>query len=182
LYNEIFTDPTDPGCRIIETRRWQRAYNQFSEVTKSNPTGSEITSPVQTIATILLRNSDDVFQAWMLAAFVPWARETPKPPDKSSTKRPPSPASLAAREGIKADNKITKLVDDAVYHLQDIITIKDATNNDDSQTTSPLKRKQGAASRESQGQAIRTWGSHWRSSVVYTFLTQVAETETPAGT
>lgn len=182
MYNEVFTDPTDPECKIVETRRWQRANDQLSEVTKFKLTGSKTTSSVQTIATILLRNSDDVFQAWMLAAFVPWARETPKPPDKPSTKRPPSPASLAAREGIKADNKISRLVDDAVYHLQDIITIKDAVNNDDSQTTSPLKRKQGAASRESQGQAIRTWGSHWRSSVVYAFLTQVAETETPAGT
>ena len=73
-------------------------------------------------------------------------------------------------------------MDDAVAHLQEIIVIKDAVNNDDLQTTSLLKRKQGAASREGQGQAIRAWGSHWRSSVMYALLVQVAETKTPTGT
>ena len=118
----------------------------------------------------------------MLACFVPWAREAPKPPQKPTSKKLPSPASLAAREGIKVDHKICKLVDDGVMHLPEVIAIKDAVNNDGLETTSPLKRKQGTTTRESQGQAIRGLGSYWRSSVIYALLTQVAEAETPTGT
>lgn len=140
-----------------------------------------MSSSLQIIARTLIRDSDDSYLAWVLACFNPWAREIRKPLQPPKLKKLPSLASVAAREGIKADNKLCKLVDGAVSHLPEIVAIKDSFNNRGPTTTSPLKRKQGATSRETQGQAIRHWGSQWRSSVMYSLLTQVAEGETDTG-
>lgn len=172
LYHEIFTDPTNEDCKLVDTANWHRAYNQLRVIIKA---GS-----YKTIESILLRSPEDFYHAWVLACFVPWAREPPKSPQKSS-KRPMTAAGLAAREGIKAENKIYKLVDDAVSDLQDIVEKKDAVSHEAQTANLPLKRKQGACAesqREMQGLAIRKWGSNWRSSAMYALLTEVAETKT----
>ena len=180
LYNEVFTDPTDTNPKVVDTTNWHRAYDQLRDLTKAGSEGSSLPSPFKTVQSILLRNADDKYQAWILTCFIPWAREPPKSQPKSS-KRPMNAASVAAREGIKAENKIYRLVDDAVSHLQDIIEKKDVIIREDQMTILPSKRKQGASAdtqREMQGVAIRTWGSNWRSSVMYALLTEVAETGT----
>lgn len=117
----------------------------------------------------------------MVTCFVPWARQPQKLPDKATSKKLPSAASMAAREGIKADNKITRMIDDAVSHLNEIVTMKDSLNDHSPPTTSPLKRKQSTIERVSQGLSIRNWGSDWRVSVIYALLTQVGESETSSG-
>ena len=178
LYNEVFTDPTDTVRQLVDTMNWHRAYDQLRDMTKAESEGSSLPSPFKTIQSILLRNADDKYHAWILTCFIPWAREPPKSQRKSS-KRPMNAASVAAREGIKAENKIYRLVDDAVSDLRDIVEKKNAIIREDQTTTLPSKRKQGASAdmqREMQGLAIRTWGSHWRSSVMYALLTEVAET------
>lgn len=180
LYNEVFTDPTDAKCNSVDTTNWHRAYDQLRDMTKAGSEGSSLPSPFKTIQSILLRNADDKYHAWILTCFIPWARAPPKSQQKSS-KRPMNAASVAAREGIKAENKIYRLVDDAVSHLRDIIEKKDAIIREDQTTILPSKRKQGASAdmqREMQGLAIRTWGSNWRSIVMYALLTEVAETKT----
>lgn len=182
LYNEVFTDPTDAECKVVDTANWHRAYNQLRDIIKAGSEGSILPKPFETIRSILLRSPEDLYHAWILTCFVPWAREPPKSPQRSS-KRPMTAASLAAREGIKAENKIYRLVDDAVSHLQDIVEKKDAVSHEDQTTTLPLKRKQGACAesqREMQGLAIRKWGSNWRCSAMYALLTEVAETKTAA--
>lgn len=182
LYNEVFTDPTDAECKLVDTANWHRAYNQLRDIIKAGSEGSTLPKSFETIRSILLRNPEDLYHAWILTCFVPWAREPPKSPQKSP-KRPMTAASVAAREGIKAENKICKLVDDAVSHLPDIVEKKDAVSHEDQTTTLPLKRKQGACAesqREMQGLAIRKWGSNWRSSAMYALLTEVAETKTVA--
>ena len=172
LYNDIFTDPTNAKCKLVDTANWHRAYNQLRVMINA---GS-----YKTIESILLRSPEDLYHAWILTCFVPWAREPPKSPQKSH-KRPMTAAGLVAREGIKAENRIYKLVDDAVSDLQDIVEMKDALGHEGQTTNIPLKRKQGAraeSQREMQGWAIRKWGSNWRSSAMYALLTEVAETKT----
>ncbi len=172
LYNDVFTNPTNADRKLVDTTNWHRAYNQLRDMIKAG-------SLVKT-GSLLLRGPEDIYYAWILTCFVPWAREPPMSPQKSS-KRPMTAAGLAAREGIKAENKIYKLIDDAASHLQDIVEKKDAVSHEDQTTTLPLKRKQGACAenqREMQGMAIRKWGSNWRSSVMYALLTEVAETKT----
>lgn len=172
LYNEVFTDPTNADCILVDTTNWHRAYNQLWVMIKA---GS-----LNTIGSILLRGSEDLYHAWILTCFVPWAREPAKSHQKTC-KRPMTAAGLAAREGIKAENKICKLVDDAVSHLQDIVEKKDAVSHEDETIYLPLKRKEGACAesqREMQGMAIRKWGSNWRSSAMYALQTELAEAKT----
>lgn len=181
LYSTVFTDPTDEGCKQIETKHWHRAYDMVLEFEQATSAAQIAPSSMLTLKNTLLRDAEDSFLAWALTCFVPWARESAKPPKRIITKRPPFPASIVAREGIKADNKLVKIIDDAVSHLEEIITMKDSLSSPDTATTSPLKRKQSATSREAQGQAIRSWGSHWRSSVLYALLVQISEVDDPGG-
>ena len=180
LYNEVFTDPTTADCKTVETASWHRAYNLLQTITKAEQPA--LPESLDTIRSILLRSPQDVYHAWLLTCFVPWAR-VPLKSSQKSPKRPMSAASLAAREGIKAENKIYRLIDDAASQLQDIVEKKNAFSHKDHSTTVPLKRKQGASpeiQRQMQGLAIRKWGSNWRSSVIYALLTEVAETKTEA--
>lgn len=180
LYNEVFTDPTNTNCKLTDTTNWHRAYNQLQDLINAGSKGSTFSESLKTIASVLLRKPEEQYQAWILTCFVPWAREPSKHAQQSS-KRPMTAAGLAAREGIKAENKICRLVDDAVSHLQDIVEKKNAITLENQTTILPLKRKQGASSetqREIQGLAIRKWGSNWRSSVIYALLIEVAETKT----
>ena len=123
----------------------------------------------------MLRDPEDVFLAWILACFVPWARAQAKSSKNPTSKQPPSPASLAAREGIKADNKICKIVDDAVHSLQEIIALKDTYITNSTTDENSRKRKLCTDDRVIHGQAIRRWGHHWRCNVVYACLLQVSE-------
>ena len=143
--------------------------------------GAKSSTPLEKIASVLLRDTDDTFLAWMMACFVPFAEIVAKPPERSKSKRLPPPASLAAREGIKADNKICNIVDNAITHREEIVRIKDEVDYDSEPSIVPSKRKQGSSSRESQGQAIRRWGTYWRSNVLYALLTDVTKTESLIG-
>ncbi|KAL9637365.1 MAG: hypothetical protein Q9164_002230 [Protoblastenia rupestris] len=173
LYNTIFTDPRSSDCQRVSTEHWSLAYGQLQELTASR------TSSAKTISSILLRNPEDLFIAWVLACFVPWARESPKPSSKLTTKRSNSPASIAAKEGIKADNKMCKIVEDSVTNLKDVVTLKDSAARNEKVPTSPLKRNSNTIGRDTQGQAIRGWGSHWRSIVIFALLTEIAEAASP---
>lgn len=143
--------------------------------------GAKSSTSSEKIASVLLRDTDNTFMAWMLACFVPFAEIMAKPPERSKSKRLQPPASLAAREGIKADNKICTIVDNAITHREEIVRIKDEVDYDSEPSIVRSKRKQGSSSRESQGQAIRRWGTYWRSSVLYALLTDVTKTESLTG-
>ena len=180
LYNEVFTDPTNVDCKLVDTADWHRAYNLLQAMIEGKSKGPDLPRSFNTIPPILLRSPEDIYHAWLLTCFVPWAREPPKSSQKVR-KRTMTAASFAAREGIKAENKIYWLIDDAASHLQDIVETKNAFNHEYETPTSPLKREQGAnpeIQRQTQGLAIRKWGSNWRSSIMYALLTEIAETKT----
>ena len=103
------------------------------------------------------------------------------PQERPNAKRLPFPASVAAREGIKADNRVCAIVDNAVSQRHEILKLKDVLDDDDQPSVVPSSRKLNPSYRESQGQAIRSWGSHWRSSALYSLLTDVTKTESQTG-
>lgn len=136
---------------------------------------------VAIIKSTLLRNKDDEHLAWVLCAFTPWAQIKTTVPEKSMPKAPVPFAATVAREGIKADNRVTKLIQGAVNNLHEIIASKNATVGEDVPTTSPLKRKFDATSREDFGMAIRRWGGHWRNYTMYAILVGLMEAEDVTG-
>ena len=176
LYNCIFTNPkAPPGTREhVSTEKWRFAYDSLRELAKVDPYDCESPKHLQTIALILLRNPEDLYLAWTMSCFVPWARvERPVPISTSST----TPAAIAAREGIKAKNTLSKIVKDAGLELDYIVRMKDSVASEAVSSTSPLKRKDRSAARESQGLVVRRWGPHWRSMAVYALLVQLSEAE-----
>ena len=176
----MFTDTTDENCQIIDTKRWKYAYDSLLQIVRETTDTSPEHSPLRKLNSILLRDSHDIFLAWMLVCFVPWAKEPPKPPKKASTKKQPSPAYFAAREGIKADNKICKVVDAAVHCLQEVIDLKNSIGAQQGSGEADPKQKP-TDTRAIHGQAIRAWGSEWRSIVIFALLTEAMELGSPDG-
>lgn len=179
LYNSIFTNADDKTFGRADTSHWQKAYNQLRDVTVQKRCMENLNQS-SILKNILLRDSAEEYRAWLLCALVPWARAPTAKPEKAGGKTPPSPACLAAREGIKSENKVSKMVEDAVVHLQDIIDKKNEGAEVPQSTELPQKRKHSMLDMENrvrQGKAIRSWGTNWRSSVMYALLVEVSESE-----
>ena len=149
--------------------RWSDAYDMLSAIVQAGTTIPPQNPSLGTLSRLLIRDARERFLAWILVCLVPWARQSPKAPTKATTKKQPSPAYLAAREGIKADNKICKVVESSIDHLHRVIDLKNAT------------ARSGNVSPEIHGQAIRAWGSEWRSVVMYALLTEVMEAKADDG-
>ena len=178
LYDTIFTYADNNVYQSVETYSWSSAYNLLLSICNLDSSRADIRLTLQTIQTLLVRDVNDLFLAWMLACFVPWAREPSTPSWKVTAKKTPCPASIVARQGLKADSKICKVVDDSVMYLQEIESFRDAMCQREESPTSPLKRKAISVSRDVQGQAIRSWGSSWRSMVLFALLTNAADAKT----
>lgn len=184
LYNMIFTPFIEPEQTFIEladTENWHVAYNQLSEITQACGEGTNHCKSLNTIAKILLRDSEDLYIAWTLTCFIPWARATLTLGEKPKSKTLFSPAAVAAREGLKADNKITKIIDGAVANLDGIEKMRELIIDEIDLAKSTLKRKDPSTTRETQGKAIRRWGSSWRSCVMYAILVHVTEAKDRVG-
>jgi len=178
LYNTVFTNADDKTFGYADTTHWHKAYNQLLCIITSQKGPIDDSAQLSFLKALLLRDSAEKYHAWLLCALVPWARAPTAKPEKAGGKTPPSPACLAAREGIKGENKISKMVEDAVVNLQDIIDTKNEGAEVPQSTELPQKRKHGMMDMESrvkQGQAIRLWGTTWRSSVIYALLVEVSE-------
>ena len=181
LYNIIFTNADDDKFALADTSHWYRAYNQLHDIitAQSQQQGVDVTD-LSTLKTILLRNPIEEHHAWLLCALVPWARASPPKLEKPGAKTPLSLAFLAVREGVKADNKVAKLVEEAVHSLEGIITQTNKGIVSVAPADLPQKRKfemVDIESRVDHGKAIRLWGSSWRSSVIYALLVQISESE-----
>ena len=181
LYNAIFTDPRKAELALIDTINWKRAYDGLQHIMAL---GGGCVNGIDSLAIIkstLLRNKGDEHLAWLLCAFTPWAQIKTTVPETSMSKAPVPFAATVAREGIKADNRTRKLIQGAVNNLHEIVASKNATVGQRVPTTSPLKRKFDATSREDFGMSIRRWGEHWRNYTMYAILVGFMEAEDETG-
>lgn len=180
LYNTIFTDPTNPSCKSMQTDHWHQAYDTLLHIIEGGAHLTPEQRNLHRLRSTLLRDSNEGFLAWMLVCFVPWANETTKNFQKANSKRQPSPAFLAAREGVKADNKVCRVLDAAVTHLREVTNLKNLIKDQQDSSDHSHKRKQPTVTREVHGQALRAWGSDWRSVILFALLTEVMELQDPA--
>lgn len=163
---------------MADIGKWETAYTQLHHILQSRHDRFE-TNSTTVIKSILFRDAEDEYKAWLLCAFIPRATEAPLVPKLPGIKTMDPPAAMVAREGIKADNKQRKLISNAVTHLREIIAMKNTTIAQLTGTNASLKRKQEDLSRDAQGMAIRRWGSDWRSSVLFALLHEVEEASEP---
>lgn len=181
LYDTIFTDPRRVECDSIDTSSWNETYDGLQEIMAVRDVGAKGCDPLGTIKSTLLRSSDDNYLAWLLCSFTPWSRVKTAVPDIPMGKAPRPLAATVAREGLKADNKVMKLVEGAVNNLHEITASKDAIAGSDVPTTSPLKRKLDSTSRDDLGMSIRRWGPQWRNHAMYAILVGLMEAEDETG-
>ena len=179
LYNTIFTNPTDSDCKLVATEHWHQAYNTLLAILQGTTETSPEHPDLRILGSNLLRDDYEIFLAWMLVCFVPWAREMPKIAQKSSAKKKQLPAFLAAREGVKADNKLCKVVDAAASHLQEVINLKNSIKTQQDPGDLAPKEERVPVARQVHGRALRAWGSDWRSVIVFALLTEATDLQDP---
>lgn len=178
LYNTIFTNPKGAMDTHVDTKNWHLAYDSLRDLENFDLKEYGKSPHLHTIAEVLLRGPEDLYLAWTLSCFVPWARAgVPAPSSKRST----TLAAVAAREGVKADNKLVKTVNDAVLELDHVIKMKDSAIPEATSSTSPSEKKDQPSIREFLGKAVRHWGLHWRSIVMYALLVQLSEAKDESG-
>ncbi|KAI8956693.1 hypothetical protein F5Y11DRAFT_139556 [Daldinia sp. FL1419] len=159
LYHTIFTDPSKTDVSSPDISNWKLAYECLDSLRQNKTPGS--------IYDVLVRSDEAAYYAWVLAAICPWESvETPKHSGKG--KAPPPLGTLAAREGIKAPNKLCDLLTAAHNNRAEIMSL----------VTAVYDKEAFITERDRFGMAIRHWDSkagHWRLQVLYAFLVEAMD-------
>lgn len=175
----------------METKNWKVAYHFLAKLTaKLNGANDcatdlmlgeeEALGPITLVSRILLReplDSEEVFLAWIVCCFIPYARSGKSP----FAKFPRTLAAAAAREGIKTDNKTTKIIEDASLNLPDVIMTRGLVAIQPEIALLSSKQALQPSSREISGKALLRWGAHWRSSVIFALLVEITEAKDDLG-
>lgn len=157
LYHTIFTDSADTEMPQPDITSWSRAYNCLDDLeTHKSP---------RSIYELLVTSEEARHFAWNLAAIIPWM-QIPDPPAPKSGKLPTPYATTAAREGIKAPNKLSDIITAACRNREKILELKSLVNEKNAKMNE----------RDRYGMAIREWdarGGHWRLQVLAALLFDV---------
>ncbi|KAK8052531.1 CCA tRNA nucleotidyltransferase- mitochondrial [Apiospora rasikravindrae] len=155
LYHTVFTDPGKADAPQPDISNWRTVYECLDRLREARTPGS--------IYDVLVHTKEAAYFSWVLAAVVPWApfvQISQKP-----GKQPPPYATLAAREGIKAPNKVCDVITAAERHRADIMALKNAV----------CAKEPYINERDRFGMAIRQWearGGQWRLQVLSAFLVE----------
>ncbi|KAF2473948.1 poly A polymerase C-terminal region-like protein [Lindgomyces ingoldianus] len=166
LYNTIFIDPTRPNNHPPDLEYLSPAY-KFVEcyLRTAKPDIPQI------IPKTLIRNEEEQYFAWIWATLMPWV-DAPMVPHSKPTQRPFYAATLVAREGIKAPNKICDVVTACLRDGEDIRKLVDACYT---QLRRPNAKAAGEdpTARDTLGMAIRRWGPTWRSQLLFSLIYEI---------
>ncbi|KAK4544343.1 hypothetical protein LTR36_004234 [Oleoguttula mirabilis] len=168
LYETIFCDPTVESSELYrpDTEGWQTIIDQLRDILDEE----------RPLAEGLVREPEERYLAWQLAALVAY-RDAPEPEPSAPGRRAPPPVAVTiAREGIKATNKVSDVILAAVRNQSEISSFVDKLSE---RKRRPDKVIEGEdpMSRDVLGMAVRRWGASWRSQVMYSFLVDVAESQ-----
>ena len=164
LYPTVFMDPTSSQLDFKpDLTSWHLAYGTIDQL---------VSSEASELSTILLHDAEQQYVAWTLSAFVPLANAPLPSPHKTGGKPLPPLAVSAARESIKATNKICDILALAVRNMEEIRSTKDAflRHKMTSKVHADLADPSAA---DTLGMAIRRWGPSWLSQVVFTLMAEV---------
>ncbi|KAK3112223.1 CCA tRNA nucleotidyltransferase, mitochondrial [Teratosphaeriaceae sp. CCFEE 6253] len=166
LYATIFSDPTVEAAAHYDpdVSHWSPMIDTLRDALASG----------SALAGILVRDAEERFLAWQLAALVPY-RDAPQAEPSAPGRKAPLPvAAQVAKEGVKATNKATDVVVAAVRNQEEVARLVDEVWE---RKRRPEKVIGGedAAARDVVGMAVRRWGASWRSQVMYSFLVEVVE-------
>ena len=118
-----------------------------------------------TIRRILIRNDEERYYSWMVATLCPWAAIPPGPTMKKAGRTVPHPAAVA-RDSLRVDNKLVKILSAAGQHYQMVDDLKTAFLDGKLGNTTPDIRWKIA-------ECLRTLGREWRFCVLQAMLLQI---------
>ena len=197
LYSTIFTDPTQRASFIPRTIRWEYVYGFMRLMMKDWTEQALIDEPGINLCYIttgpefhidsremvprgpalkklLIRNPDEEYVAWLLAAMSPWFQAEKPVADRPGGKAPPHPMMGVAREGLKVTNKTLTALEAAFRHAEEVADwerrVNHAINTRELEGLPPSKE---AVPREVLGMNIRRWGTNWRCAVILGMLLKV---------
>lgn len=159
-------DPTKPGDPLPDLSHWHGAYECLQHISKDQASSS--------ILPVLVRTDEDSYYAWTFSALAPW-EYVDEPAFTGKGKVPQCIVSRAAREGIKAGNKLCDLVIGAHKNRPDILALK----------TTVVQKTAQANERDRFGMAIRNWdskGGYWRLQVLFCLLVEAMQRWQPGVT
>lgn len=169
LYNTIFTNPNNPDFGLANTDSWAKSYSGVQDLVESNP--STCVEGKATVRGILINGTSDLFLSWLLAAFVPWTQPGGQTQSAAGQKAPPPAAAIVVKEGLKADNKVLRVVQGAVMHARDISLLKEKVT----QAQAEGAEMRMGPRRDVLGMAVRRWGQDWRLHAVLALLIELGE-------
>ncbi|KAK2774911.1 CCA tRNA nucleotidyltransferase, mitochondrial [Emmonsiellopsis sp. PD_33] len=167
LYDTIFANHRDDVA--VDTTSWDRGYGALVHLlSESTEQPSKSLETQQHIRDILIRDKNDEYYAWFLAAIAPWATVSPHQSWKPGQKPPPARGATVARDSLRADNKAANILGAACNHYETISSMKTSFLNNEVATSAPEIRVK-------VGQFIRTVGHDWRLCMVLAILLDVMQ-------
>jgi tRNA nucleotidyltransferase/poly(A) polymerase len=170
LYGTIFADPSVERADHYtpDVTHWRILIDAVREMYESDGV----------ISQNLMRDKEELFLAWQLAALIPY-RDASQSKGESGKRSLPVPV-VVAREGIKATNKVSDVLTLALRHQSEIAATVDRLYQ---QKRRPEKQfeSEDLTSRGVLGMAIRRWGLSWRSQVLYSMLVEIADSQDVEG-
>lgn len=123
---------------------------------------------IKKVKNILIRNEDETFYAWVMAAFVPWV-PVPERESKSEKPKPPITARAAevARDNLRMENKIVNLLKDATAYYKEVSALKTSVISNEVPGTA-------AEIRQHVGLQLRRWKKDWRLIVLMAMLQEIS--------
>lgn len=172
LYNTIFTNPNNPDFGLANTDSWKNSYHGVQDLVESDPsTCVEADRCRATVRSILIHGTGDLFLSWLLAAFVPWTQPGARSQSAAGQKPPPPAAAIVVKEGLRADNKVLRVVQGAVIHAGDISSLKEKVT----QAQAEGAEMSMGPRRDVLGMAVRRWGQDWRLHAMLALLIELGE-------
>lgn len=174
LYHAIFTIPEQPDMTKPDLSTWATAYECLDFLRSTKAPGS--------IYELLVTSDDASYYAWSLVGFTPWTSLSDAH-DKSSVDRSknsgkpfrnlPTLSSQVARDGFRAPNKLSDLLNGSIRNRSQILEFRNAVRD----------KADSRNERDRIGMAIRSWNAQhgdWRLQVLYAILVDVAERVAPS--
>ncbi|OAA46265.1 Poly A polymerase, head domain protein [Metarhizium rileyi] len=159
LYHAVFTGPLAKLTTKPDTSRWYAAYECLNGLMLNPSPGS--------LGKLLIRSTEAKYVAWNLAALSPWMNVKMQSDGVRKANTLPPPA-VAAREGLKAPNKLLDVITCSYRNRQEIMRMKSLTRIE----------KPTVLARDTLGMAIRKWDSHggqWTLQVLSALLVEAME-------
>lgn len=174
LYSTIFPAPPGTTGLMPVMSNWPQAYVhldrliQTSRLTVEDGRTSEVHDQ-WTVASTLLPDSQHVYNAWLLAALVPWRDTTMLQPAKQGARPLPLVPATVAREGIRVPNRSLAVISAAFSNANAIASLQRRVAKHVG-AQEPASRESQPIARDELGMAMRRWGVSWRSQVLLSIL------------